>query len=123
MTQGAFLVAGSNGERTSPPIRGMLLMSRVLNSPPPPPPPNVPELGADVEGPVTNRKLVELHQTRAQCASCHRRMDPLGFGLEAFDAVGSFREGTDTLGRLPDGRTFEGADGLKQVLLERYWAP
>ncbi len=92
LTQGAFLVAGSNGERTSPAVRGMLLMSRFLNSPPAPPPPNVPELGSDVEGLATNRKLVELHQTRAQCASCHRKMDTIGLALENFDLIGRYRE-------------------------------
>ena len=73
LSQAAFLAAGSNGERTSPTIRGMILMNRFLNDMPPPPPPNVPELGSGVDGPLTNRQLVELHQSRVQCSSCHRK--------------------------------------------------
>ena len=127
MTHGAFLVAGSNGERTSPPIRGMLLMTRILNSPPPPPPPNVPELGLGVEGPVTNRKLVELHQTRAQCASCHRKMDAIGLGLENFDLLGRYREGemvelkkipVQISGALPGGEPFSSFPEFQTTMLE-----
>ena len=115
LTQGAFLVAGSNGERTSPAIRGMILMNRFLNSPPAPPPPNVPELGSDADGPLTNRKLVELHQSRVQCASCHRKMDTIGLALENFDTIGRWRE-VEKIGRskkpividgaLPEGERF-----------------
>ncbi len=127
VTQGAFLVAGSNGERTSPPIRGMLLMSRLLNSPPPPPPPNVPELGLGVEGPVTNRKLVELHQTRAQCASCHRKMDAIGLALENFDILGRYREDemvelkkipVQISGALPGGEPFSSFSEFQTTMLE-----
>jgi hypothetical protein len=127
LTQGAFLVAGSNGERTSPPIRGMLLMSRILNSPPPPPPPNVPELGSDVEGPTTNRRLVELHQTRAQCASCHRKMDTIGLALENFDLIGRYREDeivdrkkipVQTSGSMPGGKPFKSFPEFQSTMLE-----
>jgi len=98
LTQAAFLLAGSNGERTSPAVRGMILMNRFLNSEPPPPPPNVPELGAGADGPVTNRTLVELHTSQAQCASCHRKMDAIGLALENFDVIGRYR-GTERVGR------------------------
>lgn len=127
LTQGAFLVAGSNGERTSPAIRGMLLMRRFLNSPPAPPPPNVPELGSDIEGPTTNRKLVELHQTRAQCASCHRKMDTIGLALENFDLIGRYREnevvGRDKVpvvisGSMPGGEPFNSLPEFKATMLE-----
>lgn len=127
LTQGAFLVAGSNGERTSPPIRGMLLMSRLLNSPPPPPPPNVPELGSDVEGPATNRRLVELHQTRAQCSSCHRKMDAIGLALENFDLLGRYREDelvdrkkvpVQISGSLPGGEPFSSFSEFQATMLE-----
>ena len=116
LTQGAFLVAGSNGERTSPAVRGMILMNRFLNSPPPPPPPNVPELGSDADGPTSNRQLVELHQSQAQCASCHRKMDAIGLALENFDTIGRWRELEKTSlrtkepvmieGTLPGGKPF-----------------
>ncbi len=126
LTQGAFLVAGSNGERTSPAVRGMLLMSRFLNSPPAPPPPNVPELGSDVEGPTTNRKLVELHQTRAQCASCHRKMDTIGLALENFDLIGRYRENETVWrdkvpvkisGSMPGGKSFNSFPEFKSAML------
>ena len=126
LTQGAFLVAGSNGERTSPPIRGMILMNRFLNSPPPPPPPNVPELGTGAEGPLTNRKLVELHQTQVQCASCHRKMDTIGLALENFDTIGRWRD-TEKLfrtkepividGALPGGKPFTNFKEFQATLL------
>jgi len=126
LTQGAFLVAGSNGERTSPAVRGMILMSRFLNSPPAAPPPNVPELGSDVERPTTNRKLVELHQTRAQCASCHRKMDTIGLALENFDLIGRYRE-VETVGRdkvpvkisgsMPGGKSFNSFPEFKSAML------
>jgi len=126
LTQGAFLVAGSNGERTSPPIRGMILMNRFLNSPPAPPPPNVPELGTGAEGPLTNRKLVELHQTQVQCASCHRKMDTIGLALENFDTIGRWRD-TEKLfrkqepilieGALPGGKTFTNFKEFQAILL------
>ncbi|MDA0589246.1 MAG: DUF1592 domain-containing protein [Planctomycetota bacterium] len=127
LTQGAFLVAGSNGERTSPTVRGMLLMSRFLNSPPAPPPPNVPELGSDVEGPTTNGKLVELHQTRAQCASCHRKMDTIGLALENFDLLGRYREHEQVWrdkipvkisGSMPGGQAFNSFQEFQSTMLE-----
>jgi hypothetical protein len=105
----------------------MLLMTRILNSPPPPPPPNVPELGLGVEGPVTNRKLVELHQTRAQCASCHRKMDAIGLGLENFDLLGRYREGemvelkkipVQISGALPGGEPFSSFPEFQTTMLE-----
>lgn len=92
LSQGAFLVAGSNGERTSPTVRGMLLLNRFLNDPPPPPPPNVPELGSDTDKPLTNRELVKLHQSQVQCSSCHKKMDSIGLAIENFDTIGRWRE-------------------------------
>ena len=127
VTQSAFLVAGSNGERTSPAIRGTLLLSRFLNSPPPPPPPNVPELGSDIGGPKTNRDLVKMHQSQVQCASCHRKMDAIGLALENFDVIGRWREeeqvATDTVvpividGAMPDGESFSNFDQFQAFLL------
>jgi len=108
LTQAAFLVAGSNGERTSPAVRGMKLMEKVLNSPPPPPPPNVPELGSDADGPLTNRQLVELHQKQVQCSSCHRKMDTIGLALENFDVIGRWRDSEKTSSRTSEPVVIEG---------------
>ena len=92
ITQTAFLMIGSNGERTSPVIRGALIMEKLLHDKPAPPPPNVPELSAASNKPTTTRDLVTLHQQQPVCASCHRKMDAIGFGLEHFDAIGRWRE-------------------------------
>ena len=126
LTQAAFLVAGSNGERTSPAVRGMILMNRFLNSPPAPPPPNVPELGEGADNPLTNRKLVALHTSQAQCASCHRKMDTIGLALENFDVIGRYRE-TERVwrsdvpitidGSLPGGKPFKSFSQFQETLL------
>lgn len=125
--QTAFLTLGSNGERSSPVIRGALVMEKLLHDKPAPPPPNVPELGAATDKPATNREMVELHQRRAVCASCHKKMDVIGFGLENFDTIGKWRD-TETVGRkkvpiepggtLPAGAAFSDVKGLKSVLFE-----
>lgn len=126
LTHAAFLVAGSNGERSSPAVRGMILMNRFLNSPPPPPPPNVPELGTGAEGPMSNRQLVELHTSQAQCASCHRKMDAIGLALENFDTIGRYRE-TEKVSRtdvpvvidgsLPGGEQFTNFKEFQNTLM------
>lgn len=128
LTQSAFLTIGSNGERSSPVIRGALVMEKLLHDKPAPPPPNVPELGAASDKPATNRQMVELHQRRAVCASCHKKMDVIGFGLENFDPIGRWRE-TEKVGRrdvpietggvLPDGSEFADVQSLKRVLLQQ----
>ena len=128
MTQAAFLVAGSNGERSSPVIRGALIMEKLLHDRPAPPPPNVPELDEASSTPRSNREMVELHQQRAVCASCHRKMDVIGFGLENFDTTGQWRD-TEQVGRkqvpiepggvLPDGKAFADVQELKKVLLSQ----
>jgi hypothetical protein len=126
MTQAAFLVTGSNGERSSPVIRGALIMEKLLHDKPAPPPPNVPELDAASSKPKTNREMVEIHQKRAVCASCHKKMDVIGFGLENFDTIGRWRS-TEKVGNrqvpiepggtLPDGSAFADVQELKKVLL------
>ena len=126
--QAAFLTAGSNGERTSPTVRGMLLLNRFFNAPPPPPPPNVPELGSGATGAVTNRKLVELHQSQVQCASCHRKMDTIGLALENFDVIGRWREAETTApgktepvaihGALPGGERFTDFQQFQTMLMK-----
>ena len=139
MTQAAFLSAGTMGNRSSPVIRGSLVKEVLLNDPPPPPPPNVPELDAGAEPLVSVRSLVELHQTKAQCASCHARFDFIGLGLENFDAVGLWRDEelvteaeqaqqiarspqkvypVDASGKLPNGETFDDVHGLKAALMK-----
>ena len=128
MTQTAFLIMGSNGERSSPVIRGALVMEKLLHDAPAPPPPNVPELSSASSEPMSNRAMVKLHQQRAVCASCHRKMDAIGFGLENFDTIGRWRD-TETVGRqevaidpsgtLPSGEAFADVSELKQVLLNQ----
>ena len=127
LTQSAFLVTGSNGERSSPVIRGALVMEKILHDKPAPPPPNVPELDEASDKPMTNREMVLLHQKRATCASCHRKMDVIGFGLENFDPTGAWRL-TEKVGRkqvpiepggtLPGGGAFKNVTELKQLLLQ-----
>lgn len=125
LTQTAFLTMGSNGERSSPVIRGTLVLDKILNDPPPPPPPNVPELGSTVKKPLSNREMVKLHQSQTQCASCHNRIDPIGFGMENYDAIGRFRtrekvgkseQDIESGGTLVSGITFDGIDELKKLL-------
>jgi hypothetical protein len=125
--QGAVLTATSFPLRTSPVLRGKWILEEILGSKVPPPPPNAGELAPDGKDPkgLTLRQQLELHRTRADCASCHNRMDPLGFGLEAFDAIGRYRtkddEGNpiDARGKLPSGERFNGATELRDVLLKR----
>ena len=124
--QMAFLTLGSNGERSSPVIRGAWVMEKFLNDPPSPPPPNVPELGAASSKPVTNRQMVILHQKQSVCSSCHQRMDVIGFGLENFDTLGRWRD-TELVGKkqvpiepggtLPSGASFKNVNELKALLM------
>jgi len=122
LTQGSVLTVSSYATRTSPVLRGKWVLENFLNAPPPPPPPDVPSLNdAAVGSSVSLRQQLEQHRANPVCASCHTRMDPLGFGLENYDAVGSWRDkdgnvAIDSSGVLPDGRTFRGADGLKAIL-------
>ena len=123
--QGSILTITSYGNRTSPVQRGKWVLENILGSPPPPPPPNVPELkDARRDGKVlTIREQMAEHRANPVCASCHARMDPIGFALENFDAVGSFRkldaqgQPIDPSGVLPDGTRFDGPKGLRAVLV------
>jgi mono/diheme cytochrome c family protein len=125
LTHGSVLTMTSNPNRTSPVKRGKWILEVVLDEPPPPAPPNVPDLTAVKAAPdATLRQQMELHRTNPTCASCHRVMDDLGFGLENFDAVGRWRDAEggqplDTKGELPGGKTFAGPRQLSQVLLDR----
>jgi hypothetical protein len=126
LTSGAVLMLQSDPERTNIPRRGNYIAGTILGTPPPPPPPDVPQLeDSKVPGKeLTLRQLLELHRTKPECASCHARIDPLGFGFQNFDAIGRWRdrEGgapVDASGVLPDGKTFNGPVELKQILLAR----
>ena len=99
------------------------MLEQLLNTPPPPPPPelDIPELEDQKQLKGTLRQQMEQHRANAVCASCHQRMDPIGFAFENFDPVGAWREkdGTVTIdasGVLPDGRKFDGPDGLKKLM-------
>lgn len=124
---GAVLTSTSYPLRTSPVIRGKWVLEVLLGSPVPPPPPNAGKLPDDdrtVARDLTFRQQLEAHRTQPECAACHARMDPLGFGLENFDAIGRWRHHQNGLpvnssGQLPSGETFNGPDQLKQVLLAR----
>ena len=125
ITQAAFLTMGSNGERSSPVIRGTMVLDKILNDPPPPPPPNVPELGSEIDTPLPNRKMVEVHQTQSACASCHSRIDPIGFGMENYDAIGMYRthekvgkfnEPIEQGGKLVSGIAYRDMEELKRLL-------
>jgi hypothetical protein len=103
-------------------LRGKWILENLLNAPPPPPPPNVPDLDqAKVGEDATLRQRMEVHRANAVCASCHSKMDPLGFGLENFDAIGNWRDKDgkspiDASGVLPNGRSFNGPVELAAVL-------
>jgi hypothetical protein len=123
LTQASILTLTSNPTRTSPVKRGKWILENLLGAPPPPPPSGVEALKED-QGlivPGTLRQRMERHRTEPGCASCHRRMDPLGFGLENFDAVGGWRtheEGRriDPSGKLQGGRVFQNPAELRALL-------
>ena len=111
---GSVLTVTSYSTRTSPVVRGKYLLENILGAPPPPPPPNVPPLEASDPGEhATMRERMAAHRQNAVCASCHARMDALGFALENFDGIGRWRatDGAsviDASGTLPDGTAFGG---------------
>jgi hypothetical protein len=88
----AILAMGSNGERTSPVERGAWVLRKLLHNPPPPAPPNVPQLDRLASKPISPRDRLLAHQEQPQCLQCHRKIDPIGFGLENFNAAGKWRE-------------------------------
>jgi hypothetical protein len=144
LTQAAVLKVTANGTTTSPVVRGAYVMARLLGKPPEPPPPNIPAVEPDVQGTTTIRELLDKHRADATCASCHAKIDPPGFALEAFDVIGGFRdryrsigEGdpaprgsidpririgfklgpkVDASGQLTDGRTFAGIADFKALI-------
>ncbi len=121
--QGSILTVTSYNNRTSIVLRGKWILDNLLAAPPPPPPPNVPAL-EEVKGAkdLTVREQMELHRANPVCASCHSKMDPLGFALENFDAVGAWRNRQggkliDVATEMPDGTKFTGPGGLRDVML------
>jgi len=98
LTQAAVLKVTANGTTTSPVVRGAFVMARLLGRPPQPPPPNVPAVEPDVQGATTIREQLDKHRADATCASCHAKMDPPGFALEAFDVIGGFRDRYRSIG-------------------------
>jgi hypothetical protein len=124
--QGSILTVTSYPTRTSPVLRGKWILENLLGTPPPPPPANVPDLKDHAEDgrALSLREQMEKHRADSTCASCHARMDPLGFALESYDGVGKRRAKDtngviDTSGSLPDGTKFEGPGGLRDLLLSR----
>ena len=122
LTQASVLAITSYPTRTSPVLRGKWIMENVLNTPPPPPPPGVGSLdekGGPLSG--TMRQQMEKHRANPMCAGCHVRMDPLGFALENYDAIGKWRtidakQPIDASGVLPNGKSFTGSAELKTIL-------
>ena len=125
--KGSLLTVTSYAHRTSPVVRGKWLLENVLGTPPPPPPPDVPALAENEAGaaPTSVRDRMEAHRANPVCGACHRVMDPLGFALENFDAIGRWRTvseaGTpiDTAGELADGTPVDGPASLRMALLKR----
>jgi hypothetical protein len=122
VTQGAILSISSRATRTSPVLRGKWVLDNLLGAAPPPPPDGIPPLVETGLGTAASmRQRLEQHRANPTCAACHSQMDPIGFGLENYDAAGAYRTkdgdfDIDNTGTLPDGRTFVGAKGLKEIL-------
>ena len=128
--QASVLTVTANGIDTSPVVRGIWLLENILGTPPSPPPPDVEPLDPDVRGATTIREQLEKHRSVATCYECHRKIDPPGFALENFDAIGAWRDrydpagdgkarSIDPAGQLPDGRAFADVAGLKTLLGSR----
>jgi mono/diheme cytochrome c family protein len=124
---GSILALTSHTFRTSPTLRGKWILEVIFGTPPPPPPPDAGVLKEDPhrKEPRTFREQMALHASKASCAGCHQRIDPLGFALENYDGIGSWRDAqslgrpVDTAGELPTGEKLDGAASLKALLRER----
>ena len=123
---GSILTVTSYPNRTSPVLRGKWVLDNLLGAPPPPPPPDVPQIEENTPGqqPRSIRARLEQHRANPVCASCHAKMDPIGFALEPFDAVGRWRTTDaglpiDASGALPSGAAFDGPGELREALLSR----
>ena len=145
MTQASIQKITANGTTTSPVLRGVWIMERILGDPPPPPPPGVPAVEPDTRGATTIRQQLDKHRSVTSCATCHNKIDPPGFALENFDVVGAwrdryrsteeglpvqgfgkngfafaFRQGqpVDASGKMASGEPFHDVTALKQALLK-----
>ena len=123
---GSILTVTSYPNRTSPVLRGKWVLDNLLGASPPPPPPEVPQLEENAPGrePRSIRERLEQHRDNPACASCHAQMDPIGFALEPFDAIGRWRSADgglpiDASGALPNGASFDGPGELREALLRR----
>jgi hypothetical protein len=123
---GSFLTLTSHATRTSPVLRGKFVLENILGTPPPPPPPDVPTLKENEKGqkPKTMREQMAEHRANPTCASCHKIMDPIGFALDNFDAVGAWRTEDagapiDVSGELTDGTRIDGVVSLRKAILAR----
>ncbi len=122
---GSLMMVTSYPNRTSPVLRGKFVLENLLGGPPPEPPPNVPALETSSDGKkLTMREAMAMHRENPACRVCHAAMDPIGFSLENYDAIGKWRgefagQPINASGILPDGNTFDGPDGLRRLLLER----
>jgi len=123
--QASVLTVTANGIDTSPVVRGVWLLENILGTPPSPPPPDVEPLDPDIRGATTIREQLERHRSTATCYDCHRKIDPLGFALESFDAIGNWRDAyagkqkIETAGELPSGERFDSVEGFKKILVDR----
>lgn len=128
--QASVLTVTANGIDTSPVVRGVWLLENILGTPPSPPPPDVEPLDPDIRGATTIRQQLEKHRSVAACYDCHRKIDPPGFALENFDAIGAWRDSygkekngaalrVDAAGELSDGQTFSDVVGFKALLAAR----
>ncbi len=126
---GSILTLTANGIETSPVVRGVWILEKILGTPPAPPPPDVDPIEPDIRGSVTIVEQLKKHRSVATCEACHRKIDPLGFALEFFDPVGAYRSHysgsanskwlIDGSGRLPTGETFQDERGMKSALLAK----
>lgn len=127
LTQGTVLMVTSNPTRTSPVKRGLFVLDNILGTPPPPAPPGIPPLEDAAGGGNANptmREMMEIHRKKPECRGCHARMDPIGLGMENFNALGQFRtrehdKPIDTSGKLVTGEAFQDVAALKEILASK----
>jgi hypothetical protein len=123
LSQASVLTVSSYPTRTSVVIRGKYILNNILGAPPPPPPGNVPSLDDDAVGSTASlRQSMEKHRADPSCASCHNKMDPLGFGLENYDAIGRWRTkdgkfDVDSSGTMPNGKTFTNPAEMRSLFV------